>query len=151
MLRWYRLYLRQFCMANVTDAVPRVESRKIRTELPKMTLRELVTSTLARRDAAANLLRSREEFYTELRRLSSTGAESTTISIKQVDYTQAIPTIRALRELSRDKLVPFPRGLKECKDIYDQVRNGEPYTFKVKSQHRAAILAKLRAAGATVE
>ena len=113
MLRWYRLYLRQFWYAN--------------------------------------LLRSREEFYAELRRLSSTGAESMTITISRVDYTQAIPTIRTLRELSLEKLVSFSSGLRECKDIYDLVRAGTPYTFKVKSGNKAAILAKLRAAGATVE
>ena len=91
MLRWYRLYLRQFWYAN--------------------------------------LLRSREEFYAELRRLSSTGAESMTITISRVDYTQAIPTIRTLRELSLEKLVSFSSGLRECKDIYDLVRAGTRNTL----------------------
>lgn len=150
MLRWYRLYLRQFCMANITDAVPRVESRKVRSELPKMTLRELVTSTLARRDAAANQLRSREEFYAELKRLSAVSSLST-VTIKQVDYKQAITLIKALRELAQDAVVPFPSGLKECKDIYDQVVAGKPYAFKVRPQHRDVVVAKLRSAGATVE
>ena len=150
MLRWYRLYLRQFCMVNV-NAVPRVESRKIQPELPKLTLRELVTGTLARRDAAANLLRSREEFYAELKRLSAVSVKASTVTIKQVDYTQAISLIKVLRELTQDALAPFPLGLKERKDIYDQVRDGEPYTFKVRPHHRRAIVAKLRGAGATVE
>lgn len=108
MLRWYRLYLRQFCMVNV-NAVPRVESRKIQPELPKLTLRELVTGTLARRDAAANLLRSREEFYAELKRLSAVSSAAT-VTIKQADYKQAITLIKALRELAQDAVVPLLRG-----------------------------------------
>lgn len=149
MLRWYRLYLRQFCLAN-TNAPPRVESRKIQTELPNLTLRELVTGALARRDAAANLVRSREEFYAELKRLSAVSS-LTTVTIRHVDRGEAIPLIRVLRQLSQDKQAPFPSGLRECKDIYDQVRDGKPYTFKVRSQHRDAIAAKLRGAGAMVE
>lgn len=149
MLRWYRLYLRQFSMVRI-DAVPRVESRKVRSELPNLTLRELVTCALARRDAAANLLRSREEFYAELKRLSAVSSLAT-VTIKQVDYREAIPLIRVLRQLSQDKQAPFSSGLRECKDIWDQVRDGKPYTFKVRSQHRDAVVAKLRGAGATVE
>lgn len=149
MLRWYRLYLRQFRMANA-DAAPRVESRKIQTELPKLTLRELVTGVLALRDAAANHVRSREEFYAELKRLSAVSSLAT-VTIKQVDYREAIPLIRVLRQLSQDKQAPFSSGLRECKDIWDQVRDGKPYTFKVRSQHRDAVVAKLRGAGALVE
>lgn len=150
MLRWYRLYLRQFCMANITDAVPRVESRKVRSELPKMTLRELVTSTLARRDAAANQLRSREEFYAELKRLSATSVNKT-VKISKIQIENAIPVIKVLREIAFDNLAPFPSGLRECKSIYYQVRDGKPYAFKVRPQHRDAVVAKLRGAGATAE
>lgn len=150
MLRWYRLYLRQFCMANVTDAVPRVESRKIQTELPKLTLRELVTGALARRDAAANQLRSREEFYAELKRLSAAPVNKT-VKISKIQIENAIPVIKVLREIAFDNLAPFPSGLRECKSIYDQVRDGKPFSFIVKPQHRDAVVAKLRGAGAMVE
>lgn len=150
MLRWYRLYLRQFCMANITDAVPRVESRKVRSELPKMTLRELVTSTLARRDAAANQLRSREEFYAELKRLSAVSSLSTvTITSKGLN---SIAVMKALREIAfASQTKSFDSSLLTVKHIVDQVIDGKPYTFKVRPQHRDAVVAKLRSAGAMVE
>ena len=141
-MKWYKLYLEAQIRGATSTAYAYTDP---------MCLRALVVLALARRDAAANLLRSREEFYAGLRRLSSTGAESMTITISRVDCARAIPTIRTLRELSLEKLVSFSSGLRECKDIYDLVRDGTPYTFKVKSGNKAAILAKLRAAGATVE
>ena len=141
-MKWYKLYLEAQIRGATSTAYAYTDP---------MCLRALVVLALARRDAAANLLRSREEFYAGLRRLGSTGAESMTITISRVDHARAIPTIRTLRELSMEKLVSFSSDLRECKDIYDLVRDGTPYKFKAKSQHRAAILAKLRAAGATVE
>jgi len=62
-MKWYKLYLEaQICG---------VLSQKY---VGPLKLRALIVLALARRDSAANLLRSREEFYAELRRLSSTGA-----------------------------------------------------------------------------
>lgn len=142
-MKWYKLYLEAQCYGDF----------KPTTTTKPTTLRELLVNALARRDAAANLLRSREEFYAELRRLSAVSSVSslTTVTIKQADYKQAITLIKTLRELSQDALVPFPSGLRECKDIYDQVIDGKPYTFKVRPQHRDTVVAKLRGAGAAVE
>ena len=138
-MKWYKLYLE----AQIRGVIS--------TAYAYTGLRAFVVLALARRDAAANLLRSREEFYAELKRLSAVSVKASTVTIKQVDYTQAISLIKVLRELTQDALAPFPLGLKERKDIYDQVRDGEPYTFKVRPQHRDAVVGKLRGAGATVE
>lgn len=143
-MKWYKLYLEAQALNDFRPSTVNHVSGKFAT------LRELVTCALACRDRASNLVRSREEFYAELRRLSAVSS-LTTVTIKQVDYREAISLIRVLRQLSQDKQAPFPSGLRECKDIWDQVRDGKPYTFKVRSQHRDAIAAKLRGAGAMVE
>ena len=140
-MKWYKLYLEAQIRGVISTAY---------AYTGPMRLRALVVLAFARRDAAANQLRSREEFYAELKRLSAMSS-LTTVTIKQVDYREAIPLIRALRQLSQDKQAPFPAGLRECKDIYDQVVAGYPYTFKVRPQHRDAVVAKLRGAGAVVE
>jgi len=139
-MKWYKLYLEAQCYGDF----------KPTTTTKPTTLRELLVNALARRDAAANHVRSREEFYAELKRLSAVSS-LTTVTIKQVDYKQAVTLIKALRELSQDAVVPFPLSLRECKDIWDQVCDGKPYTFKVRPQHRDAVVAKLRDAGAVVE
>ena len=140
-MKWYKLYLEAQIRGVISTAY---------AYSGPMRLRALVVLAFARRDAAANQLRSREEFYAELKRLSAVSS-LTIVTIKQVDYKQAVTLIKALRQLAQDAVVPFPSGLKECKDIYDQVVAGKPYTFKVRPQHRDAVVAKLRGAGAVVE
>lgn len=140
-MKWYKLYLEAQIRGVISTAY---------AYTGPMRLRALVVLAFARRDAAANQLRSREEFYAELKRLSAVSS-LTTVTIRHVDRGEAIPLIRVLRQLSQDKQAPFPSGLRECKDIYDQVRDGKPYTFKVRPQHRDAVVAKLRGAGAMVE
>jgi len=140
-MKWYKLYLEAQIWGVTSTA---------NAYTGPMRLRALVVLAFARRDAAANQLRSREEFYAELKRLSAVSSPAT-VTIKQILFENAIATIRVLRELAMAKLVPFPSGLRECKDIYDQVRDGNPYTFKVRPQHRDVVVAKLRGAGAVVE
>jgi hypothetical protein len=140
-MKWYKLYLEAQIRGVISTAY---------AYSGPMRLRALVVLAFARRDAAANQLRSREEFYAELKRLSAVSS-LTTVTIRHVDRGEAIPLIRVLRQLSQDKQAPFPSGLRECKDIYDQVRDDNPYTFKVRPQHRDAVVAKLRGAGAVVE
>lgn len=139
-MKWYKLYLEAQCYGDFKPA----------TTTKPTTLRELLVNALARRDAAANQLRSREEFYAELKRLSAVSS-LTTVTILRIPLESTIPAIKALREIAFDGLAPFPSGLRECKSIYDQVRDGNPYTFKVRPQHRDAVVAKLRGAGAVVE
>ena len=141
-MKWYKLYLE----AQIRGVISTAYDYK-----GPMRLRALTVLALARRDAAANLLRSREEFYAELRRLSTAPAKIPTVTISKILLENVIATIKVLRELAMDKMVPFHHGLKECKDIYDQVHSGKPYSFTVKPQHRNEVVAKLRAAGATVE
>ena len=141
-MKWYKLYLEAQIRGVISTAY---------AYTGPMRLRALVVLAFARRDAAANQLRSREEFYAELKRLSAMSVKAPTVTISKILLENAIAVIKVLRELAIDKLAPFPLGLKERKDIYDQVRNGKPYTFKVRPQHRDAVVAKLRGAGATVE
>lgn len=144
-MKWYKLYLEAQALSDFRPSTVNHVSDKFAP------LRELVTCALACRDRASSLVRSREEFYAELKRLSAVSVKAPTVTIKQADYKQAITLIRVLRELAQDAVVPFPSGLRECKDIYDQVIDGKPYTFKVRPQHRDAVVAKLRGAGAAVE
>ena len=142
-MKWYKLYLETFYIRD-----------NLALLAGPLKLRALIVLALARRDAAANLLRSRDDFYAELKRLSGVPPKplkAPPVTISKILLENAIATIKVLRELAFDKLVPFHHGLKECKDIYDQVRNGKPYSFTVKSQHRDEVVAKLRAAGAVVE
>lgn len=111
-----------------------------------MRLRALVVLALARRDAAANLLRSRDDFYAELKRLSGACVK---VTIHR-DGGNPILVIKALREIAFGKLAKLSTSLIDNKRIVDQVRDGKPYSFAVKSQHRDEIIAKLRAAGAVV-
>lgn len=96
-MKWYKLYLE----AQIRGVIS--------TAYAYTGLRAFVVLALARRDAAANLLRSREEFYAELKRLSAVSSAAT-VTIKQADYKQAITLIKALRELAQDAVVPLLRG-----------------------------------------
>lgn len=140
-MKWYKLYLEAQIRGVISTAY---------AYTGPMRLRALVVLAFARRDAAANQLRSREEFYVELKRLSAAPVNKA-VKISKIQLENAIPVIKVLREIAFDNLAPFPSGLRECKSIYDQVRDGNPYTFKVRPQHRDAVVAKLRGAGAVVE
>ena len=135
-MKWYKLYLEaQICG---------VLSQKY---VGPLKLRALIVLALARRDSAANLLRSREEFYAGLRRLSEACAKVTI----HHNGDNSISVIKALREIAFGSLAKLPTNLVDNKRIIDQVRDGKPYSFVVKPQHRDEIVAKLRAAGAVVE
>jgi len=134
-MKWYKLYLEaQICG---------VLSQKY---VGPLKLRALIVLALARRDAAANLLRSRDDFYAELKRLSGACVKVT------IHHAGGNPiSVIALREIAFGKLAKLSTSLMDNKRIVDQVRDGKPYSFTVKSQHRDEVVAKLRAAGAVVE
>lgn len=140
-MKWYKLYLEAQIRGVISTAYAYTSP---------MHLRALVVLAFARRDAAANQLRSREEFYAELKRLSA--ASSLAMVTITSTGSSVIGTMKALREIAfANHTQSFDSSLKTAKDIVDQVVAGKPYTFKVRPQHRDAVVAKLRGAGAKVE
>jgi ribosomal protein L7/L12 len=140
-MKWYKLYLEAQIRGVISTAY---------AYTGPMRLRAFVVLALARRDAAANLLRSREEFYAELKRLSAVSSLTTVTVISK--GSNSIAVMKALREIVfANQTKSFDSSLRMVKDIVDQVVASKPYTFKVRPQHRDAVVAKLRGAGATVE
>lgn len=137
-MKWYKLYLEAQIRGVISTAY---------AYTGPMRLRALIVLALARRDAAANLLRSRDDFYAELKRLSATCAK---VTIHDVG-TNPILVIKALREIAFGNLAKLTTSLVDNKSIVDQIRDGKPYSFTVKPQHRDEVVAKLRAAGTMVE
>lgn len=140
-MKWYKLYLEAQIRGVISTAYAYTSP---------MRLRALVVLAFARRDAAANQLRSREEFYAELKRLSAVSSLTTVTIISK--GSNSIAVMKALREIAfANQTKSFDSSLKTVKDIVDQVVAGKPYTFKVRPQHRDAVVAKLRGAGAMAE
>ena len=140
-MKWYKLYLEAQIRGVISTAY---------AYSGPMRLRALVVLAFARRDAAANQLRSREEFYAELKRLSAVSS-LTTVTISSAGSIPIL-VVKALREIAEAKLTSsFDSSLKTAKDIVVGVRVGKSYTFKVRREDYETVVDKLCEVGARVE
>ena len=140
-MKWYKLYLEAQIRGVISTAY---------AYSGPMRLRALVVLAFARRDAAANQLRSREEFYAELKRLSAVSS-LTTVTLSSAGSIPIL-VVKALREIAEAKLTSsFDSSLKTAKDIVVGVRAGKSYAFKVRREDYETVVDKLCEVGARVE